>query len=63
MGLFGVGEMEEFKGMYRGWVSEGLERQEYRGRHSRWTESIAMGEEGFARVLIKKNIVKQDEMC
>ena len=41
--------MEEFKGINRGWVSEGLERQEYRERHFRWAESIAIGGEGFVR--------------
>jgi hypothetical protein len=28
-------------------VSERLEKQEYRERHSWWTESIAFGREGF----------------
>jgi len=54
MGLFGVGEVEDFKGIYRGWVSDGLERQEYRERHSWWTKSIAVGREGFVRDVKEK---------
>jgi putative transposase len=48
-GLFGIGSIDEFNGTYRSWVSEGLEKQEYRERHSRWTESIAIGREDFVR--------------
>jgi putative transposase len=47
LGSFGAGSMEEFKQVYRGWVSEALEKGKYRERQSWWTESIAFGSEGF----------------
>jgi putative transposase len=47
LGLFGIGSMEGFKQVYRVWVSEGLEKGEYRERQSWWTESIAFGSERF----------------
>jgi hypothetical protein len=46
MELFGTGRMEELKESYRGWVEESLAVQD-RGRQPRWTESIAVGSEGF----------------
>ena len=52
--LFGVRGMEEFKGVYRAWVSEGLGKQEYRERLPRWTESIAVGGEGFVKEVKEK---------
>ena len=49
MDLFGVRSMEEFKGVHRGWVTEALEKQGWRNRQPQWTESIAVGSEGFVR--------------
>jgi hypothetical protein len=49
MDLFGVGSKEEFQGVYRGWVTEALEKEGWRKRQSQWTESIAVGSEGFVR--------------
>lgn len=46
MELLGIGRMEELKESYRGWVEESLAVQG-RGRQPRWTESIAVGSEGF----------------
>jgi putative transposase len=49
MDLFGGRSMEEFKGVYRGWVKEALEKQGWRNRQPQWTESIAVGSKGFVR--------------
>jgi len=49
MDLFGIRSMEEFKGVHRGWVTEALEKQGWRKRQPQWTESIAVGGEGFVR--------------
>ncbi|MBU1209066.1 MAG: transposase [Proteobacteria bacterium] len=49
MDLFGIRSMEEIKGVYSGWVNEALEKQRYRERQPQWTESIAVGREGFVR--------------
>ena len=46
--------MDELKGLYRVWVSEGLGKQEKRERHPRWTESIAVGGEGSVREVKEK---------
>jgi putative transposase len=46
MDLLGIGRMEELKESYKGWVEESLAMQD-RGRQPRWTESIAVGSEGF----------------
>ena len=47
MDLFGIRSMEEFRGLHRGWVTEALEKQGWRKRQPQWTESIAVGGEGF----------------
>ena len=49
MDLFGVRSMEEFKGLHRGWVTEALEKQGWRNRQPKWTESIAVGSEEFRK--------------
>jgi len=46
MDLLGIGRMEELKENYRGWVEESLVVKDGR-REPRWTESIAVGSEGF----------------
>ncbi len=46
MSLLGIGRMEELKESYKGWVEESLKRND-RIRQPRWTESIAVGSEGF----------------
>jgi len=46
MDLLGIGRMEELKEGYRGWVEDSLAVQDRR-REPRWTESIAVGSEGF----------------
>jgi len=48
MKLVGVGTMEALKESYRGWVGESLAVQG-RKREPIWTESIAVGSEGFVR--------------
>jgi putative transposase len=52
--FFGVGSMGKLKETYRDWVSEGLERQDFRRRQSWLTESIAFGSEGFVRDMKEK---------
>jgi putative transposase len=44
--LLGVKSMGELRRSYREWVEETLAR-EVGGRESRWTESIAVGSQGF----------------
>jgi len=46
MDLLGIGKMEELKESYRGWVEEAL-AERGQGRQPRFTESIAVGSEGF----------------
>ena len=46
MGILGFGNMEEMKESHRGWVERALEERGL-GRQPRWTESIAVGSEGF----------------
>ena len=46
MGLLGIGKMEELKESHRGWVEEAFSERG-QGRQPRWTESIAVGSEGF----------------
>jgi len=48
MKLVGVGTMEALKESYRGWVGESLAVQGSK-REPIWTESIAVGSEGFVR--------------
>ena len=52
--LFGIRSREEFKRTYHGWVAEALEKENYGGREERWTESIAVGNEGFVRDVKEK---------
>ena len=47
--LFNAQNMDELKKTYRGWVEEALEKQSYCKREPGWTESIAVGSEGFVR--------------
>ncbi len=47
--LFGSRSRDEFSRTYRGWVEEALDKGIYRNREGRWTESIAVGSEGFVR--------------
>lgn len=54
LGLFGIGSMEEFKQVYRAWVSEGMEKGKYRERQPWWTESIAFGSAGFVEEVKEK---------
>lgn len=49
MDLFGIQSMDEFKKTYSGWIEEALGKESYREREPRWTESIAVGSEGFVR--------------
>jgi len=49
MDLFGVGSLEEFQGLHEGWVKEALKSEGWRERQPQWTESIAVGSEGFIR--------------
>jgi len=35
--------------VHRGWVTEALEKQGWQKRQPQWTESIAVGSEGFVR--------------
>jgi len=44
--LFNISSIEELRKTYRGWMEESLEKWG-RGRQPRWTESIAVGDEGF----------------
>jgi putative transposase len=46
MGTLGIGKIEEMRESQRGWVEEALAERD-QGRQSRWTESIAVGSEGF----------------
>jgi hypothetical protein len=46
MGILGIGKMEEMKESHRGWVEEAL-AERGQGCQPRWTESIAVGSEGF----------------
>jgi REP element-mobilizing transposase RayT len=48
MELFETSNMEEFKRTYAGYVEEALQKPGQK-RDSRWTESIAVGSEGFVR--------------
>jgi putative transposase len=52
--LFRIGSREEFKKTYQGWVAEALDKESCRERDSRWTESIAVGSEGFVRDVKEK---------
>jgi hypothetical protein len=54
MDLFGIRSRDEFRKTYRGWVAEALEKEKYREREGRWTESIAVGSEGFIRDVKEK---------
>jgi REP element-mobilizing transposase RayT len=54
MGLFGIRSGDEFRKVYHGWVTEALERGNYGEREERWTESIAVGSESFAREVKEK---------
>lgn len=47
--LFDVPGVDEFKKTYKGWVEEALQRESHLKREPRWTESIAVGSEGFVR--------------
>ena len=49
MDLFGSQILEEYKGVQGGWVTEALEKEGWRKRQPQWTESIAVGSEGFVR--------------
>ena len=44
--LFNISSIEELRKTYRGWVEESLETWG-RERQPRWTESIAVGDEGY----------------
>jgi putative transposase len=57
-GLLGVRSRDKLKEAYRVWVSEGLEKENYRERQPWWTESIAFGSEGFVREVREKLGVK-----
>jgi hypothetical protein len=52
--LFGVESRDEFKKTYQGWVAEALDKEADREREGRWTESIAVGNEGFIRDVKEK---------
>ena len=52
--LFGIRSRDEFKKTFQGWVAEALEKVNYGERHGRWTESIAVGNEGFVREVKEK---------
>jgi len=49
IGLFGIRSRDEFRKTYQGWVAEAMDKEADRGREDRWTESIAVGDEGFVR--------------
>ena len=50
MGLMNVGDAEELKAAYRGWVEEALAGSGHE-RRPEWTESIAVGSESFLRTM------------
>ncbi len=52
--MFGLQSMDEFREIHKGWVIEALEKEKYRERQPRWTESIAVGSEGFVRDMKEK---------
>jgi putative transposase len=52
--LFGIRSRDEFKKAYQGWVAEVLDKETYREREGRWTESIAVGNESFIRDVKEK---------
>jgi len=52
--LFRIRSREEFKKTYQGWVAEALGKENCRERECRWTESIAVGSEGFVREVKEK---------
>ncbi len=52
--LFGFQSMDEFREIHKGWVIEALEKEKYRERQPRWTESIAVGSEDFVRDMKEK---------
>lgn len=56
--LFDIQSMDEFKKTYRGWVEEALRRESHHEREPRWTESIAVGSEGFVRETKEKLGIK-----
>jgi hypothetical protein len=56
--LFDIQSMDEFRKTYRGWVEDALQRGSQREREPRWTESIAVGSEGFVRETKEKLGIK-----
>jgi len=52
--LFGIRSRDEFKKTYQGWAAEALGKENWREREGRWTESIAVGNEGFVRDMKEK---------
>ena len=56
--LFDIQSMDEFRKTYSGWVEDALQRGSQRGREPRWTESIAVGSEGFVRETKEKLGIK-----
>ncbi len=52
--LHGIRSGDEFREMHRDWVMAALQEQNYRERQGRWTESIAVGGEGFVRDVKEK---------
>lgn len=56
--LFGFQSMDELKKEHRNWVEEAIEKRSHCERQSRWTESIAVGSEEFARGTKEKLRVK-----
>ena len=56
--LFDIQSMDEFKKTHRGWVEEALRRESHHEREPRWTESIAVGSEGFVRETKEKLGIK-----
>jgi len=70
MDLLGIGRMEELKENYRGWVEESLVVKDGR-REPRWTESIAVGSEGFVEYTkatlgikgIGREVIEKEGVC
>jgi hypothetical protein len=56
--LFDIQSMDEFRKTYSGWVEDALQRGSQREREPRWTESIAVGSEGFVRETKEKLGIK-----
>ncbi len=56
--LFNTQNMDGLKKAYRGWVEDALDKQSYRKREPRWTESIAVGNELFVRETKEKLGIK-----